>query len=559
MKRGRYALGLGAVALGCVESAALVAVPRRVPLSGLMLSIALVAAWSFIGSGLVARLRRPENPTGLLMMLVGITLLAGQLVVAAAPALHTFGAWMLPLHWVVFVYLFLAFPTGQLHSQTARAIVMVTFVDLAILAHAPLVIGQAGLGGALEDASWAIGGVVFLSASVVLIWRWSAGTKAWRRTVGLVLWPGALTLAAVSYFNVSRFMSRSVGLVPQWAFRIAFVAMPFAFLAALLRLRLARASVAELVVELDEARATGALRDALARALGDPSLAVAYWLPDEQRYVDIEGRPVELPGDGEGMTATIVERDRLQIAALIHDPALGEDPELLRSVSAAAALALDNERLQAELRARLDELKASRARIVKAADLERSRMQRNLHDGTQQRLTSVAMAIALAESKLPSDPEAAMMNLRQAKEALAAAVTELRDLSQGIHPGFLTERGLGPALQDLAYMAPLPVTVEADLNGRLPDQVEAGAYYVVAEGLANVAKHAHASIAEVNLVRQGGRLIVRVRDDGVGGADPNRGTGIRGLTDRVQALGGRLRYESGPGQGTEIRVTIPCG
>src|SRR5262249_26570959 len=173
-------------------------------------SIALVAAWSFIGSGLVARLRRPENPTGLLMMLVGITLLAGQLVVAAAPALHTFGAWMLPLLWVVFVYLFLAFPTGQLHSQTARAIVMVTFVDLAILAHAPLVIGQAGLGGALEDASWAIGGVVFLSASVVLIWRWSAGTKAWRRTVGLVLWPGALTLAAVSHCKRSTFLSPGV-------------------------------------------------------------------------------------------------------------------------------------------------------------------------------------------------------------------------------------------------------------------------------------------------------------------------------------------------------------
>src|SRR5262249_46186249 len=262
--------------------------------------IALVAAWSFIGSGLVARLRRPQNPTGLLMMLVGITLLAGQLTVAQAPALHTFGAWMLPLHWVVFVYLFLAFPTGRLQSHMARAIVMVTFVDLAIVAHTPLVIGQGGLGGALEDASWAIGGVVFLAASVVLIWRWSAGTKAWRRAVGLVLWPGALTLAAVSYFNVSTFMSRSVGLVPQWAFRIAFAAMPFAFLAALLRLRLARASVAELVVELDEARAAGALRDALARALGDPSPAVADWLPDGHGDVGIPGRAVPLPGGGEG-------------------------------------------------------------------------------------------------------------------------------------------------------------------------------------------------------------------------------------------------------------------
>src|SRR5262249_14203083 len=183
----------------------------------------------------------------------------------------------------------------------------------------------------------------------------------------------------------------------------------------------------------------------------------------------------------------------------------------------------------------------------------------HVDDGTPQRLAWVARAIGLAESKLRSDPGAARANLRQAKEVLAAAVTELRDLRQGIHPGVLTERGLGPALQDLAYTAPLPVTVEADLTGRPPDQVQAGAHYVVAEGLANVAKHAHASVAAVSLVRRGGRLIVRVRDDGVGGADPNRGTGIRGLTDRVQALGGRLRYESSPGQGTEIRVTIPCG
>lgn len=560
MRRGDpRALGLAAIALGSVESAILIAGPRRSPLSGLEMSLSLVAAWSFIGSGLVARMRRPENRTGPLMMLVGVTFLAGLLDGAEASVLHTLGAWIRPLHLAVFVYLLLAFPTGRLQGHVARAVVIATFVDLAILYHAPLVIGQDGLGGALEDASYAIGAVAFLAAGAVLVGRWSAGTRAWRRTVGPLLWPGALTLAALSYFNVSSYLSQSVGLVPTWAFRIAFAAMPFAFLAVLLRLRLARASVAELVVELDETHATGALRDALARALGDPTLTVAYWLPDEQRYVDLDGRPVRLPGAGESLMTTVVEHDGVRIAALVHDAALGEDPGLVRAVSAAAALALDNERLQAELRAHLDELKASRARIVMAADLERRRIQRNLHDGTQQRLTSIAMAIALAESKLSSDPKTAMANLRQAKKVLAAALTELRDLSQGIHPAFLTERGLGPALEDLAYTAPLPVTVVADLNGRLPEQVEAGAYYVVAEGLANVAKHAQATTAEVNLVRQGGRLIVRVRDDGIGGANPNRGTGLRGLADRVQALGGSLQVESNAGNGTELRVTIPCG
>jgi signal transduction histidine kinase len=339
---------------------------------------------------------------------------------------------------------------------------------------------------------------------------------------------------------------------------VAFVASPFAFLAVLLRVRLARASVAELVVELEEARPPGALRDALARALGDPSLTVAYWLPGQQCYVDLEGRPVELPGERQGRMATVVEREGRRIAAIVHDRALIDDPGLIRAAGAAAALALDNERLQAELRARFDELKASRARIVEAADQERKRIERNLHDGTQQRLTSIALALGLAESKLTSDPRAAEASVRQAKQALETALAELRDLSHGIHPSVLTTRGLGPALEDLAYTAPLPVTVAAELNGRLPERVEAGAYYVVAEALANIAKHAHASAATVGLAREHGRLLLRVLDDGIGGADPTRGSGLRGLNDRLQALGGTLDVHSPPGRGTEVRAAIPC-
>src|ERR671919_24873 len=227
------------------------------------------------------------------------------------------------------------------------------------------------------------------------------------------------------------------------------------------------------------------------RLLSDPTLELAYWLPGEQRYVDIDGQSVKLPGRDQRRTATVVEREGVPIAALVHDEALAEDPELLRAVSAAAALALENERLQADLRARLEDLQASRARIVEAADLERRRIERNLHDATQQRLTSVAIALGLAPSRLSSEPDAAAATLDQAREALTTALAELRDLSQGIHPGILTERGLAPALEDLAYTAPFPVKVTADVNRRLPEQVEAGALYVAAGALANVAKHAH--------------------------------------------------------------------
>jgi signal transduction histidine kinase len=302
----------------------------------------------------------------------------------------------------------------------------------------------------------------------------------------------------------------------------------------------------------------GGLRDALARALRDPSLALAYWLPDEDRFVDVEGRPFELPGEGDDRAATLVERDGRRIAALVHDPALREDYQLVDSICAAAALALDNERLQAELKAHLEELRASRARIVEAAVAERRRIERNLHDGTQQRLVSISMALGLAQSKLSSDPEAAAPLIAEAQEALSAALAELRELSQGIHPGILTERGLGPALVELAYRAGAPVDLALALEERLPEQVEVAAYYVVSESLANVAKYARATAVTVRVGQKKGQAVIEVADDGIGGADGSRGSGLHGLRDRVEALGGRFALASPPGRGTIVRVEIPC-
>jgi signal transduction histidine kinase len=555
-RSGRIGILLAGLVVGAGVSALLYADSDAPDRSGLLLG--LVIGWSFMGAGVVAWTRRPGNRTGPLMVLVGFLWFVGRLDFTTQSGLHELGDWVRPLHIAVFAHLLLAFPSGRLESPFARALAAAAYVNVGVLDNAPLLLSDEQLANGLVEVSQGVTALIFLAIIVDLSVRWRSGTAAWRRSVGRLVWPGAVSLATLILFLVNEVFERPFGEKPGWLFRIAYAGFPLLFLAGLLRTRLARASVAELVVDLEKPRAAGELGAALARALGDPTVEIAYWLPEERRYVDLEGHPVALPRGEEGRAATLVEREGGRVAAIFHDEALSDDPELLRAVSAAAALALDNARLQAELRARLDELKASQARLVEAAVLERKRIERNLHDATQQRLTSVTLALGLVESRLASDPEAAQKNLAQAKRALAAALTELRDLSQDIHPNVLTEGGLEPALEDLAYTTPLPVRIATELDARLPEKIEAGAYYVVAEALTNVAKHARASRATVDVTRENGCLSLSVRDDGVGGADAGRGSGLRGLADRVQALGGTFEVESRPGSGTELRVRIPC-
>jgi signal transduction histidine kinase len=254
----------------------------------------------------------------------------------------------------------------------------------------------------------------------------------------------------------------------------------------------------------------------------------------------------------------VVEREGETIAALVHDPALAENSELVQSVCAAAALTLENARLQAELRARLAELQASRARLVEATESERRRIERDLHDGTQQRLVSIAMTLGLVESKLGADRPAVEPVLREARETLAVALDELRELTQGIRPAILVERGLAAALDDLSRRAALPVTLEVTISGRMPEQVESAAYFVASEALSNAAKHSHASEVRLAASKQDDALVLEVADDGIGGAGPGGGSGLRGLADRVEALGGRLTVSSPPGRGTTLRAQFPC-
>jgi signal transduction histidine kinase len=300
------------------------------------------------------------------------------------------------------------------------------------------------------------------------------------------------------------------------------------------------------------------LRETLARTLGDPSLEIAFWLPAEERYVNADGHPVRLPDADSKRRMTLVEREGQPVAALLHDPVLEHNAELVQSVGAAAALALENERLHAELRAQLAELRASRVRLVDATDVERRRIERNLHDGTQQRLVSIAMSLGLLESKLPEGSGEAPALVRETRESLAVALEELRELTQGIHPTLLVERGLPVALDDLCQRAALPVRLELELNSRLPDQVESAAYFFASEALANAAKHSHAGSVRVHASSDGRTLTLDIADDGIGGAGPGGGSGLRGLADRVEALGGRMTISSPPGRGTTLRAEIPC-
>jgi signal transduction histidine kinase len=560
------ALAAGSATAALILSGDIADSPARTATIGLAVGL----AWSLIG--LDEWRRRPTNSIGPLMVFLGFAWFASLLVYSSVSPLYTIGLFFRPLFIAVLNHVLLAFPSGRLEGRLSRAIVVAAYVDTIVVVGASvpfqepdatgvrnlvLVEPNAALADGLRNAARWIGVALLLTSLTLIAQRWRRATPPWRRAVAPVLWWGAAAAAVGALRLLNDALGQPLGRV-ELGFFVLLATVPFALELGLLRSRLARGAVAELVVELGQTRAPGKLREALARALHDPALTLAYWLPEQGRYVDSEGQPVELPRDDSALTTTIVERDGRRVAALVHDASLREDPELVDAVCAAAGLALENERLQAELRAHLDELRASRVRIVEAADAERRRLERDLHDGTQQRLVSVSMALGLAESKLGSDPESARKILDETRKTLGTTLQELRELSQGLHPGILTERGLGPALQELAYGSPVPIELSVPKEERLPEPVEAAAYYVVAEALTNVAKYASASSVSVRVGSRNGRAVVEVSDDGVGGADPARGSGLRGLADRVEALGGRLAVESPPGEGTRLRAEIPC-
>ncbi len=540
--------------------------------------LALLVGWSFIGSGLAACSVRPNSPLGRVMVLTGFAWFASFLTDAHRSLLFSIGTAVQSVYLVGFVYLVLTFPSGRLQTRLERVLIwtgaaLVTVVALVSLlfSNSQAVLCDACPGNALllaRDDALAnalaqlerIGGLsIVVAALALLVARWGRASPLQRRTVAPVVWAGGVTLAALIVSVTNDALGHPLGEVPKQVLFAALATLPVGMVLVLLQRRLARAAVAGLVVELGERDVASDLSQALARALGDSSLEVAYWFPAGARYVDREGRPVQLPSPDSGRMTTVVERGGQPIATLVHDRALEENAELINSVCAAAAMTLENERLQAELRARLGELEASRARLVDATEAERRRIERDLHDGTQQRLVSLAMSLGLLDAKLPEDPAAAKPIAEEARAALTVALEELRELSHGIYPAVLTERGLGAALEELADRAALPAYVEVSINKRPCAAVEAAAYFMVSEALTNAAKHSHAREVRISASRRQDALIIEVTDNGIGGAALRGGSGIRGLMDRVEALGGTLLVSSPPGRGTTLHAELPCG
>jgi signal transduction histidine kinase len=538
----------------------------------------VVVGWGFVWVGLYAWARRPDNRVGMLMAATGFAWFLSALSFSDVPLIFTIGQLFGSLFFAVIMHLLLAFPSGRLQSRLERRIVVAAYL-LTTVVVAPLWLFADA--EALDCESCPenvllvdpneslvttvtsvlnIGGIVLIGAVlVILARRWRRASAGQRRLLVPVYSAGAAVIVLLIV---------TVGLqasgADTWTLDIFWIAslvpfglVPYMFLATLVRARMIQTgAVGRLIARLGEAPGRGQLRDELARALGDPTIELVYWLPDGERFVDARGRTVQLPAPGSGRGVTRIERDGELVAAIVHD-ALNFDREL-DAIGAAAAIALENERLDAELRAKVAELRESRSRMLRIGLEERRRLERDLHDGAQQRLVSMALGMRLARDRMREDPDAAERLLDGAASELDAALEELRELARGIHPAVLSDRGLDAALETLARRAPLPVELNRDARERLPESIELAAYFVVSEALTNVAKYADATHAQVNVARRNGKLLVEVTDDGVGGADPGNGTGLRGLADRLAVIEGRLEVESPPGAGTTIRARIPC-
>jgi signal transduction histidine kinase len=479
-----------------------------------------------IASGVIAWDRRPESRVGALLALAGFTWFLGTLWERA-----------LYLHRGPLVHLVLSYPTGRVRTRVAQAVVLVAYVDGAIR---PL--------AANAWVTLALGGLIAAAAVRLFLATSGPARRAAAPALGAALaFAAVLALAALQ--QLAAWHGRDS---VQWAYDVVVVAIAIVLPVDLLRGRWREAVVTSLVVDLGAEAQVGTLRAKLAGALGDPTLVVGYRLRETGSFVDDAGRPVDVRAPGPGRTVTGIDDRGDRVAVLIHDDAALADPELVRSIAAAARLAVGNARLQAEAQAHAADLEASRRRIVEAAATQRQRLEAQLRFGAERRLDVVAALLADARGKAPTGD-----SITGLEDKLDETQRELREFARGVHPAALTEGGLVPALHQLVEQSPLPVHVHG-AAGRLPAPVEAALYFVCSEALANAAKHASASRVTIDVREECERVVVVVTDDGGGGADPTRGTGLRGLADRVEALGGSFQVESNDGAGTRVVAATPA-
>jgi signal transduction histidine kinase len=488
----------------------------------------LAAGLALLAAGAATWARASRSRTGPLLALAGSAWLAGDVWSGLVYA-----------HRGPLVHALLTYPSGRTRSRLTIAVIALAYVD-----------------GLVPELARAPGATIALVVAVVAAAAWRCwGARGLERRVRMVPLGCALVVGSTLVLAaVGRAADLGTGDFAAWVYNAAIVLTAGTLAADLLSGRTVRAAAMGLVVDLGESQEPQALRAALARTVGDPALEIAYRVDDE--WVDEAGRPLHLPAeDTKGRLTSVVEDQGMPVAALMHDPAALRDDRLARSVEAAVRLALANVRLQTEVAARVREVAASRRRLVEAGDEQRRRLREELRGGAERRLSDV------------SDDLAALAADRhdEVRDALAALVTELDEaradlagFAQGVHPRALTEGGLAAALRELAEQAAVPVVLDVP-SRRFPAPHEAAVFFLCSEALANVAKYARASGARIEVAATGSGLLVRVADDGRGGADPGRGTGLRGLADRVEALGGTLSLTSPRGAGTRLEAVLPIG
>ncbi len=544
------------------------------PVIVIVISAAIGA--SYLLAGLAAWRRWPASRLGLLFTIPGYAWLLPGMAHLPYALPFTVGNLIANVYPAALAHLALAWPTGRLRSRfecrvviavygwnTLQSLVSMLFWNPAASGCGPgcpanlLLVSDAQASERVFDVLSIPVGLSLSAVVLTLIIRHWWQARGWtRRTMVALVWISVAVIAlsvtqtVESNLNVAGTSLLLWGIAP-----VILLTGPAMFVISTLLARSARGAVGTAIVDLQPGAPPEMLRAALARALGDSTLQLAFLGPDGTSYLDTAGQPVDPDQLGPGRALTGLTAGG---AVLVHDRALGQEPNLVRLTAAAASMALEHARLQAEVQSQLEQVRASRARIVEAGDAERRRLERDLHDGAQQRLVTLSLALGMAREQAAGADPALRSLLESAGKEAREALVELRELARGIHPAVLTEIGLPGALQALAERSTVAVTIASVPPGRFPAAVEATAYFVVSEALANVAKHALTDAAVVMIRRLPGLLTVTVRDDGAGGARPDGGTGLRGLSDRVASVGGVLRVDSPPGAGTTLEADIPC-
>lgn len=529
----------------------------------------------YLAVGVVAWWRRPSSGIGAILVAGSLAALLAGLVNTAYPALIAVGQVTALLIVAILVHLLLSFPTGRLSSGWARRLVVAVYVVALVLeapeylftsAPAPYDTLQIGVHpGLVAAGGWVRSSAALLVTGLtaaVLVRRLRAMAPASRRRL--------LPLYAYGVVSVVSIPLSSVVVAPLlgWEPIATFVAqmtllalVPVAFTLSLVRGAMPRTSSVEDLGTWLGAEQTGrpALREALATTLGDPSLELAFWSPERGRYVDAVGRPVDLSEAASGRATVEIAVVGQRVGAINYETTSIDDPELVRAAGRVVAIAADRDRLIADLRDKQDALLRSRRRIVEAGDRERRRIERNLHDGAQQRLMGLALALRLAEARVNGTDPAVGSLMAEASTELDGAMRDLRDLAHGLHPLLLSGAGLGAAIEALAERSPIPVDLSMGILDAIPEPIQVAAYYVVAEALTNAAKHSGSSHIVVRAEDVGRSLHVEVRDDGGGGARAQPGSGLEGLLDRVDSMGGSFELLSPLAGGTRIVADFPCG